>query len=72
MVIFTNFDAQINNEFAQLAGPDNEDKWKRARKNAERSFQTVYLHKVMNAKHPPKAHVQLEGENNGDVYRECE
>ena len=65
VVIFTKFDGQITNEFVNLtdAKDDLEDKWERARKNAEITFQKVYLPKVLDAKYPPKAYVRLEGEN---------
>ena len=42
---------------------DDKVKWNRARKNAEVSFQRVYLPKIFNTEHPPKAYVQLEGES---------
>ena len=65
VVIFTKFDGQIINEYTDLSDVENTDKWDRARKNAERAFQTVYLPKVFNTDHPPKAFVWLEG-NNGE------
>ena len=63
MVIFTKFDGQIINEYTDLSDVENTDKWDRARENAERAFQTVYLPKVFNTDHPPKAFVRLEGKN---------
>jgi hypothetical protein len=42
---------------------DSEDKWNSARNNAEMSFQRVYLPKIFNTEHPPKAYVRLEGES---------
>ena len=61
MVIFTKFDGQIVNESISLN--DDEDKWNKARKNADESFQRVYLPKVLNSQYPPKAYVRLEGRN---------
>ena len=63
MVIFTKFDGQIASEFVNLTDAKHEDKWERAREIAEITFQKVYLPKVQGAKYPPKAFVQLEGEN---------
>ncbi|KAF8336703.1 hypothetical protein F5887DRAFT_1063198 [Amanita rubescens] len=60
VVIFTKFDGQINIEFANLTDVKNEDKWERAREIAQITFQKVYLPKVLDAKCPPKAYVQLE------------
>ncbi len=63
MVVFTKFDGQIINEYVNLTDSNIEDKWEKARDNAEHTFQGVYLPKVMDAKNPPKAFVRLEGEN---------
>ena len=63
VVIFTKFDGQIASEFVNLTDQKDEDKWERAREIAETTFQKIYLPRVLNAKHPPKAYVQLEGEN---------
>ena len=30
--------------------------------NADKSFQEIYLPKVMSTQHPPKAYVQLQGD----------
>ena len=60
VVIFTKFDAQIIQESVKLN--DLEDKWVKARENADSTFQSTYLAKVLNTAYPPKAHVQLEGE----------
>ena len=68
MVIFTKFDGQIASEFVNLTGVKDKDKWDRAREIAEITFQEVYLPKVFDAKYPPKAYVQLEGENNEDFF----
>ena len=68
MVIFTKFDGQIASEYVNLTNAMDEDKWERARENAEITFQNVYLPKVLNAKHPPKAYVRLEGENDEDFF----
>ena len=65
MVVFTKFDGQINIQFANLTDAKN---WERAREIAEIAFQEVYLPKVLDAKCPPKAYVQLEGENDEDFF----
>jgi hypothetical protein len=64
VTIFTKFDGQIVAEYVKLNNIENiEDRWKKAKDNAEISFQTVYLPKVLNTEHPPKAHVRLEGKD---------
>ena len=64
VVVFTKFDGQMIQEYGKLDNiVDDEVKWNRARKNAENSFQRVYLPKIFNTEHPPKAYVQLEGEH---------
>ena len=68
VVIFTKFDGQIASEFVNFTDAKNEDKWERARKIAEDTFQKNYLPKVLNAKCPPKAYVKLEGENDEDFF----
>ena len=68
MVVFTKFDGQIASEFVNLTDTKDEDKWERAREIAEITFQKVYLPKVLNARYPPKAYVQLEGENNENFF----
>ena len=68
MVIFTKFDGQIASEFVNLTDTNDEDKWKRASKIAEITFQKDYLPKVLDAKYPPKAYVHLEGGNNEDFF----
>jgi len=60
MVIFTKFDGQIASEFVNLTGAKDEDKWEDAREIAKITFQKVYLPKVLGARYPPKAYVQLE------------
>ena len=71
MVIFTKFDGQIASEFVNLAADTkDEDKWKRASEIAGITFQTVYLPKVLDTRYPPKAYVQLEGENDEDFAPE--
>ena len=67
MVVFTKFDGQITHEFVNLKD-DLEDKWERARENAEISFQTIYLPKVLDAQYPPKAYVRLEGDDYDDFF----
>ena len=68
VVIFTKFDGQIASEYVNLTDAKDEDKWERAREIAEITFQKVYLPTVLDAKYPPKAYVQLEGENNEDFF----
>ena len=68
VVIFTKFDGQIASEFVNLTDTNDEDKWERAREIAEITFQKVYLPKVLDSKYPPKAYVQLEGENDEDLF----
>ncbi|KAF8628980.1 hypothetical protein AX14_011162 [Amanita brunnescens Koide BX004] len=60
VVIFTKFDGQIIKEYTDLSDVENTDRWQKAIENAENTFQTVYLPKVMDAKHPPMAYVQLQ------------
>ncbi len=67
-VIFTKFDGQIASEFVNLTDPKDEDKWERARKIAEITFQKVYLPKFLDAKYPPKTYVRLEGENDQHFF----
>jgi hypothetical protein len=68
VVIFTKFDGQITSEFINLTDAKDEDKWERARENADITFQKVYLPKILNAKYPPRAYVQLEGENDENFF----
>ena len=64
MAVFTKFDGQIIQQSEALNHiEDDAVKWNIARKNAEATFQTIYLHKVLNTPHPPKACVRLEGED---------
>jgi hypothetical protein len=65
VVIFTKFDGQIIKEYTDLSDVENTDRWQKAIENAENTFQTVYLPKVMDAKHPPMGYVQLQGKSNG-------
>ncbi|KAF8344641.1 hypothetical protein F5887DRAFT_1202836, partial [Amanita rubescens] len=60
VVVFTKFDGQMINEYVNLTDQNIEDKWGRARNNAEHTFQGVYLPRVLDAKYPPKAFVRLE------------
>jgi hypothetical protein len=64
VTIFTKFDGQIVAEYIKLKDNENIEDWEKAKENAEITFQTVYLPKVLNTEHPPKAYVRLEGENN--------
>jgi hypothetical protein len=68
---FTKFDGHIVQQFGEL--DDTEAyrvKWDKARESAEISFQKVYLPKVMNTPHPPRAYVRLEGENDKHISAE--
>ncbi|KAF8710128.1 hypothetical protein AX14_013433 [Amanita brunnescens Koide BX004] len=61
VVIFTKFDAQIIQESVKLNDLENyQDRWAKARENADITFQRIYLASVLGTQHPPKAHVQLE------------
>ncbi len=65
MTIFTKFDGQIIAEYGKLGDScEDKDKWGEARINAKASFEQIYLPKVLNTKHPPKAYIQLEGREN--------
>ena len=70
MVIFTKFDGQIASEFVSLTDANDEDKWEKARGIAEITFEEIYLPKVLKAKHPPRAYVRLEGENDKHFFWE--
>jgi hypothetical protein len=61
VVVFTKFDGQIIQEFEKLNDMDNAVKWDKAKENAEITFQTVYLPKVLGINYPPKAYVCLGG-----------
>ena len=72
VVIFTKFDAQIIQESVKLnTMNDYQDKWAKARENADITFQTMYLASVLNTQHPPKAYVQLEGEEGKHFHLRC-
>ncbi|KAF8344400.1 hypothetical protein F5887DRAFT_1103439, partial [Amanita rubescens] len=61
VAVFTKFDAEIIKEYVKLNDmEDDEDKWCKAKENAEDTFQRVYLPKVMNTEYPPRTYVQLE------------
>jgi hypothetical protein len=65
LVIFTKFDAQIIQESVKLNDlKNNQDKWAKARENADTTFQSIYLARVLSTQYPPKAYVRLEGEEN--------
>ena len=55
VVVFTKFDGQIIQEASKLDGMDDAVKWDKAKENAEITFQRVYLPKVLETNHPPKA-----------------
>ena len=63
VVVFTKFDGQIIQESGELDNLDMDDvvKWERARENAEITFHSVYLPKVLDTIYPPKAYVCLGG-----------
>jgi hypothetical protein len=61
VVVFTKFDGLIIQESGKLDDMDDVVKWDKAKKNAEITFQRVYLPKVLNTAHPPKAYVCLGG-----------
>jgi len=65
VVVFTKFDGQIIQESGKLDDIEDDDgvKWDLARKNAEITFQKTYLPRVFGTQYPPKAYVQLGGEN---------
>ena len=67
-MIFTKFDAQIIQESVQLE--HDQDKWAKARKNADITFQSIYLARVLSAQHPPKGYVRLEGEESKLFFSE--
>ena len=65
LVIFTKFDAQIIQESVKMDNLDNcQDKWAKARENADITFQSKYVARVLGTLHPPKACVRLKGEEN--------
>ncbi|KAF8627689.1 hypothetical protein AX15_004298 [Amanita polypyramis BW_CC] len=65
VAVFTKFEGQVMQEYSKL--PDNvqteEAKWEKARMNAEKNFQEIYLPLVWKSKYPPKTYVQLEAMN---------
>ena len=61
VVVFTKFDGQIIQESSKLHDMDDAVKWDKAKVNAEITFQTVYLPKVLGTNYPPKAYVCLGG-----------
>jgi hypothetical protein len=61
---FTKFDSLVVQEYSKLDDvQDDEGRWAQAEENAEKTFQEVYLSKVLNTKFPPKAYACLQGEN---------
>ena len=63
VVVFTKFDGQIIQESSKLDDLDDEVKWDKAKENAEITFHTVYLPKVLDTNYPPKAYVCLGGKD---------
>ncbi|KAF8348552.1 hypothetical protein F5887DRAFT_1129560 [Amanita rubescens] len=61
VTVFTKFDGQIIHEYAKLNDIENgKNRWDMANINADKSFQEIYLPKVMSTQHPPKAYVRLQ------------
>jgi hypothetical protein len=61
VAVFTKFDGLVVNEYCELQDVQNEQaKWKKARANAEKTFQEHYLHQIMTVKNPPRGFVILE------------
>ncbi|KAF8729090.1 hypothetical protein AX14_006458 [Amanita brunnescens Koide BX004] len=61
VVVFTKYDAQIIQESVKLNYLESfQDKWTKARENADVTFQRIYLAMVLSTQHPPRAHVRLE------------
>ncbi|KAF8336162.1 hypothetical protein F5887DRAFT_1247368 [Amanita rubescens] len=60
VTIFTKFDGQIIQEYGKLDETKHEDKWDKAKENAEATFQRVYLPKVLDTEHPPRSYVRLQ------------
>jgi len=55
VVVFTKFDGQIIQEGGKLDDIEEDGvKWDMAKKNAEITFQRVYLPKIFDTKHPPR------------------
>ena len=66
MTIFTKFDAQVIQQYADLDNiMDEDNRWVKARENASRTLEELYLSKILNTNYPPKAYVQLEGGGHG-------
>ena len=66
MVIFTKFDAQIIQ--AMQFKHNHEDEWVKARGEADNSFRSIYLARVLDTRHPPKTYVRLESEESKHLY----
>ena len=63
VTVFTKFDGQVIEEYGKLEDMEEGPyRWDKAKENADKTFQTVYLSKVLEVKYPPKAYVRLEGE----------
>ena len=45
-----------------------QDKWAKARENADITFQSKYVARVLSTLHPPKAYVRLEGEGEKHIH----
>jgi hypothetical protein len=69
VVVFTKYDAQIIQESVKLNYLESfQDKWTKARENADVTFQRIYLAMVLSTQHPPRAHVRLEGEEHKHLH----
>ena len=69
VAIFTKCDGQIIQESLKLDDlNDSGVKWDKARENANVTFQRIYLPRVLHTLHPPKAYVQLQGEESEHFY----
>lgn len=68
LVIFTKFDAQIIQESVKMENENYQDKWAKARENADITFQSKYVARVLSTLHPPKAYVRLEGEGKKHIH----
>jgi len=70
VAVFTKFDGLVVNEYCELLEVQNDqDKWEKARANAEKTFQEYYLHQIMAVQNPPKGFVKLEEMDKAD--RNC-
>jgi hypothetical protein len=72
ITVFTKFDAQIIQEYAKLNDVEGRnERWNKARANAQNFFKEVYLSKVLNATHLPRGFLKLEGMQVIEIYAVC-